>query len=87
LLAQGVEERSVAPPWIFVHCTNIVDKSLKVLFFGLLFRWPLLEEAYNSAIFGLFSLDPPLGNFSSDALVRISNFIFLLRTLLLRFTD
>jgi len=44
------------PPWIFKHCTNIVNKGLKVLFFGLFFRChPSLEDA-NSAIFGIFLL-------------------------------
>jgi len=33
----------VAPPWLFKHGTNIVDRGLKVLFFGHFF-----------AIFGLF---------------------------------
>jgi len=27
----------VPPPWIFKYGTNIVDKGLKVLFFGLFF--------------------------------------------------
>jgi len=27
------------PPWIFIHGTNIVDRGLKVLFFGLFFRF------------------------------------------------
>jgi len=64
---------AVASPWIFKHCTNIVDRGLKVLFFGLFcYFWssyplpPTLEEA-NSAIFryfllifGLFCVGPPL---------------------------
>jgi len=46
--------RPVAPLdfYIFMYGTNIVDKGLKVLyfgpfllFFGLFFRWPPLEEA------------------------------------------
>jgi len=32
-------------PWIFIHDTYIVDSGLKVLFFGLFFVAPLLEEA------------------------------------------
>jgi len=46
----------VVHPWIFIHGTNVVDRGLKVLFFGqfLLF-------------FGLFSVAPP-GNFSADTL-------------------
>jgi len=66
------------PPWIFKYGTNIVDKSLKVLFlglfllfFGLFFRWPPLKET-NSAIFllifGLFSVGSPPGKFSADNL-------------------
>jgi len=27
-------------PWIFMHGTDIVDKSLILLFFGFTFRWP-----------------------------------------------
>jgi len=50
-------------PWFFKHGKNIVDKGLKVLFFGifLLFSvffplpFPLLEEA-NNAIFRYFLL-------------------------------
>jgi len=28
------------PLWIFKRGTNIADRGLKVLFFGLFFRWP-----------------------------------------------
>jgi len=41
-----------APPWIFIHGTNIVNRGLKILFFGAFFaifwsffRWTPLEEA------------------------------------------
>jgi len=51
------EQGGRAPPWIFKHGTNIVDKDLKVLFFGLF----LLT-------FGLFSVAPPPGKFSADVL-------------------
>jgi len=46
------------PPWIFKHGTNIVNRGLKVLFFGhfLLF-------------FGLFFRCPPLENFLPTPLV------------------
>jgi len=40
------------PSWIFIHGTNIVDRGLKVLFFG-----PFL------LIFGIFSVAPLLENF------------------------
>jgi len=43
----GIGGRGPWPLWIFTHGTNIVDKGLKVLFFGLcllifglFFRWP-----------------------------------------------
>jgi len=36
---------SRAPPWIFKHSINIVDRGLKVLFFGLFSVGLLLEEA------------------------------------------
>jgi len=45
------------PPWIFMHGTNIVDRGLKVLFFGLFchfsvfFCWSPLWKKLNSAIF------------------------------------
>jgi len=45
-------------PWIFKHGTNIVDRVLKVLFFGLF--------CYFSVFFSL----PPSGKFSADALVH-----------------
>jgi len=34
-----------APPWVFKHGTNIVERCLKVLFFGLFFplAFPLEE--------------------------------------------
>jgi len=51
---------AVEPPWIFIPDTNIVDRGLKVLFFGdfLLFfdhffRWPPWKRL-NSAIFRSF---------------------------------
>jgi len=31
----GGQGWTVAPPWIFIHGTDIVDTGLKVLFFGL----------------------------------------------------
>jgi len=45
--------RGAVPPWIFKHGTNIVDRSLKMLFFGLFCYFsvslsvapPPLEEA------------------------------------------
>jgi len=49
--------RGPCPPWIFKHGANIVDRSLKVLFFGLFCYF-----------FGLFFRCPP-GKFSADALV------------------
>jgi len=58
------------PPWIFKHGTNIVDRGLKVLFFGLFWLFsvffsvpsPLPWKRLNSAIFRYFlliSLLPP----------------------------
>jgi len=47
---------AVVPSWIFKHGTNIVDKGLKVLFFGFFLLFS-----------GLFSVDPP-ERFSADAL-------------------
>jgi len=43
------------PPWIFIHGTNIVDRGLKVLFFGV---FKLFFGAYQ-LFFGLFSVAPP----------------------------
>jgi len=37
LKAMGVGRGAVPPPWIFKHGTNIVDRGLEVLFFGLFF--------------------------------------------------
>jgi len=69
-----------APPWIFKHGTNIVDRGVKVLIFGLfLLFFGIFSVALpprkrlNSAIFlyffGLFSvaLTHP-GKFSADPL-------------------
>jgi len=53
----------VAPPRIFINGTNIVDRGLKVLFFGLLlffgifFRCPHSRKRLNSAIFRYFLLN------------------------------
>jgi len=58
---------TMAQPWIFIHGTNLVDKGLKVLFFGVfyfsvffsvasIFPPPPLKEAFNSAIFRSFLL-------------------------------
>jgi len=44
-LWQREASRAVAPPWIFIHGTDIVDRSLIVLFFGLFSVGSLLEEA------------------------------------------
>jgi len=57
-------DSSAADPWIFIHGTNIVDRGLKALFFGvflllfgLFFRCPPPPwKGLNSAIFGLFLL-------------------------------
>jgi len=71
-------------PWIFKHGTNIVDRDLKVLFFGhfLLFfglfsvglPWKMLNSAifrYFLQIFGLFFCClPPLENFLPTPLLQ-----------------
>jgi len=54
--SHGRRQRGAVPPRIFIHSTNIVDKGLKVLFFGVFFRY--------------FFVAPPPGNFSTDAIVR-----------------
>jgi len=61
--------------WIFILGTNIVERGLKVLFFGLFPLPPPQKKRLNSAIFGLiccfsffFRWPPPPGNFSADAL-------------------
>jgi len=45
----------VVPPWIFIYGTNIVDRGLKVVFFGL-FYVATLWKRLNSAIFCYFLL-------------------------------
>jgi len=71
------------PPWIFIHGTNIVDRGLKVLFFGVfllffgLFSVAPLLVCFFFALFWFFLwffvfLCPPPpppspGNFSADA--------------------
>jgi len=66
----GVGSGRLWPPWILKHGTNIVNRGLKVLFFGLLCYFsvffPLPPLPVNSAIFryvflifGLFSVASP----------------------------
>jgi len=56
------------PSWIFIDGTNIIDRGLKVLFFGLFFRCPHPGRGLIVLFFGLFSVVfsvfPPPGNFS-----------------------
>jgi len=56
-VGSGGQGGAVPLPWIFKHGTNIVDRGLKVLFFGLflLFFFPLA----------------PRTKFSADALVQM----------------
>jgi len=74
-----------SPPWIFIHGTDIVDRGLKTLFFGLFLLFfvffccsPTPCKKLNSpiffAIFGccFFSLNPTPENFSADALDYIT---------------
>jgi len=70
VIVMGVGSRGGRAPSIFKHDTNIVDKGLKVLFFGLLcyfFFFPVLplRKRLNSDIlwsfllfFGLFFVPP-----------------------------
>jgi len=44
----GREGEGPWTPWIFIHGTNIVDRSLKVIFFGVFLLF-----------FDLFSVAPP----------------------------
>jgi len=61
------EQEDCGPPWVFKHGTNIVDKGLKVLFFGsfLLF-------------FGLFSVGPPWKFFCRRPCILVHNSLYLL---------
>jgi len=59
--------------WIFIHGTNIVDRGLKVLFFGVFCYFSVATSPGRGLIvlfFGLFSVAPPLppGNFSAGAI-------------------
>jgi len=38
------------PLWIFIHSTNIVDRGLKVLFFGLFSVDPFLENILSTPL-------------------------------------
>jgi len=60
----GVSSGGPWPPWIFKHGTNIVDRGLKVLFFGFFF---VIFQPF--AIFSVFFPLAPPGKFSADALV------------------
>jgi len=50
--------RAMDPTWIFIHGTDIENKGLIVLLFGLFLLF-----------FGIFSVAPSVRNFSADALV------------------
>jgi len=72
------EQGGRVPPWIFIHGTNVVDKGLKVLFFGVFYYFsvffplpPLPGRGLIVLFFSLFwyfrsffPLTPP-GNFSA----------------------
>jgi len=53
-------QKSRGHPWIFMHGTNLVDRGLKGLFFGLFWYFPVffplasLWKRLNSAIFRYF---------------------------------
>jgi len=94
----GSGGRGPWPPWIFKRDTNIVDRGLKVLFFGLFcfisvffFIAPSLKWL-NSAIFryfllifSLFSVVPPSGKFSAEALA-LNVSLMTLHLLIVRLT-
>jgi len=60
-------------PYIFIHDTGIVNRGLKLLFFGHFFRYPPSARGLIVLFFGVFAifrsfyLNPP-GNFSAEAL-------------------
>jgi len=54
-----VSEKQQGGPWCFIPGTNLVDKGLKALFFGVFLLF-----------FCLFSVTPSHGKFSADALGR-----------------
>jgi len=65
-------------PWIFIHDTNIVDRGLIVLFFGIFSvgpTWKRLNSAISRFLFAIFLvfflLAPhPPANFSTGTLVN-----------------
>jgi len=62
--ASAARGRGERPPWILIHGTNIVDKVLMVLFFGLFSVPPPPWKRLSSAIFRFFFCWlPPLENF------------------------
>jgi len=46
----GSGGQGACPPWIFIHGTNIVDRDLKVLFFGLFTVVPYPEKFFADAL-------------------------------------
>jgi len=72
--------------WIFIHGTDIVDRGLIVLFFGIFFRWPTSWKRLNSSIFQFFGLFfglfpvALLGKFSADAFGSALSFWSCVRT-------
>jgi len=72
---RGAGRGAVSPSWIFKYGTNIVDRGLKVLFFGhfyyfsVFFSLPPSWKRLNSAIFRTVFPSAPLPEkFSADAL-------------------
>jgi len=63
--SEGQGKEGPCPTWIFIHGTNIVDRGLKVLYFGLFLLF-----------FDLFSVGPPLENFLPTPLAALAAVLF-----------
>jgi len=63
------------PPWIFIYCTDIVERGLILLFFGLFSVGPP-RRSLIVLFFCFFSGVPSPRNFSADALESRQNVRF-----------